>query len=210
MRMPVVSPKQRMRRLAEMVLPATAIAGAFLAVVAVGGTALAIMPAAPGNAPAELAQAEPPAEAPVYDEAAIRLGQRVWQEKINCGTCHGWNGAGVPDDPRSPVGANLRVTLLAPDQFADVVRCGRIGTDMPAFDARAYVDDRCYGLTEADLGDRTPQKRGTYLIAREIDGLVAYVYTTMVGRGESTREECVAYWGPNAPICDAFPPAPAP
>ena len=172
------------------------------------GGALAIVRPPAEEAPTEVAQAVEPAVE--YDEAMVRLGMRVWQEKINCGTCHGWNGAGVPDDPRSPAGSNLRETLLTPEFFAETVRCGRISTDMPAFDARAYVDDRCFGLTTEDLGDNTPQKRGTYLIAREIDALVAYVYTTMVGQDESTREECVAYWGPNAPICEAFAPAATP
>ena len=209
-RMSGVEKQPKERRL----LPRRLIAGGAAAVLiaAIAGGAFAIVPPPPASEgePAAVAQADPAPEEVVYDEAAVRLGQRVWQEKINCGTCHGWNGAGVPDDPRSPVGANLRESLLTPEQFAEVVRCGRISTDMPAFDARAYVDDRCYGLTTEDLGENTPQKRGTYLIGREIDGLVAYVYTVMVGQGESTREECVEYWGPNAPVCDAFEPAAAP
>ena len=193
-------------------LPRRLIAGGAAAVlvgaIASGAFAIVPPPASEGEPAAAVAQADPAPEELVYEEAAIALGMRVWQEKINCGTCHGWNGAGVPDDPRSPAGANLRESLLTPEQFAEAVRCGRIGTDMPAFDARAYVDDRCYGLTTEDLGENTPQKRGTYLIGREIDGLIAYVYTAMVGQGESTREECVEYWGPDAPICLAFTPAP--
>ena len=177
-----------------------------------GGGAFAIQPPAdPAAGDPAPAPPEPPGtDAAAYDEAAIRLGLRIWQEKINCGTCHGWNGAGEQDDPRSPPGANLREMLLTPDQFAEVVNCGRIGTLMPAFDARAYVDDRCFGLTEEQLGDQTPEKRGTYLIKREVDALVAYVYSTMVGAEGSTREECNDYWAVGAPICEAFPPAVAP
>ena len=150
---------------------------------------------------AQAQDAGAPAE---YDEAAIRLGFQVWKNKVDCGRCHGWNGNGLPDDPRAPVGANLRETLLDPEQFYDAVRCGRIGTEMPAFDARAYVDDRCYGLTREDLGADTPPAYGIYLIPREMNALVAYVYTNIIGRGPFTDDECRAYFGEEAQICDVL------
>lgn len=150
------------------------------------------------------AQAQDAGAAAEYDEAAIRLGFQVWKNKVWCGQCHGWNGNGLPDDPRAPVGANLRETLLAPDQFYEAVQCGRIGTEMPAFDARAYIDDRCYGLTREQLGANTPPAHGVYLIPREINGLIAYVYTNIVGRGPFTDEECRAYYGEDAAICDTI------
>lgn len=150
------------------------------------------------------ARAQDVSATPEYEEADIRRGLQVWKDKVWCGQCHGWSGNGLPDDPRAPVGFNLRETLLTPEQFADVVRCGRPGTEMPAFDARAYVDDRCYGLTEEDLGDMTPPKQGVYLIQREINGLIAYVYSTIVGRGPFTDEDCRAYYGEDASICDTI------
>ena len=64
-------------------------------------------------------QAQTPAAEGEYDEAAIRLGFQVWKDKVWCGQCHGWNGNGLPDDPRAPVGANLRETLLTPELFYD-------------------------------------------------------------------------------------------
>lgn len=141
---------------------------------------------------------------PEYTESQIRLGLQVWKDKIWCGQCHGWSGNGLPDDPRAPVGINLRETQLTPEQFAEVVKCGRPGTEMPAFDARAYVDDRCYGVTAEELGDMTPPKQGVYLINREIQGLVAYAYTNIVGQGPFTDEDCRAYYGEDASICDVL------
>jgi mono/diheme cytochrome c family protein len=136
-----------------------------------------------------------------FSDTAVALGFRIWSEKIGCNQCHGWNGIGLPDDPRAPVGANLRATQLTPDQMYTIVQCGIPGTQMPAFDARAYIDDRCYGATADDLGDQTPIKRGVYLIPREINAVVAYVFTNIVGRGEITEEECYAYFGEGAAIC---------
>lgn len=143
------------------------------------------------------------ADAPEYDQTAIDLGFRVWKEKVTCGQCHGWSGNGTPDDPRSPIGMSLRQTQLTPEQMYEVIKCGRPGTQMPAFDQRAYDDDRCYGVTAADLGNATPPKRGVYLIPREINALVAYIFTNQVGRpNEHTDAECRAYFGETATICD--------
>ena len=139
-----------------------------------------------------------------YDESAIALGFRVWKDKVWCGQCHGWAGNGLPDDPRAPVGANLRETALAPEQMYIMIQCGIPGTEMPAFDARAYVDDRCYGMTEEQLGEQTPQKVGVYLIPRELNGLIAYLYTNVVGQGPFTDEDCRAYYGEDAAICDTI------
>lgn len=167
-----------------------------------GALALAGAAMATLGATAQAQDATPPAVE--YDEAAIRLGFTVWKDKVWCGQCHGWSGNGLPDDPRAPVGANLRETYLTPEFFADAVRCGRPGTEMPAFDARAYIDDRCYGLTREDLGPRTPPSHGVYLIPREINGLIAYVYTNIVGKGPFTDEDCRAYYGQEAAICDTI------
>jgi hypothetical protein len=74
---------------------------------------------------------------------------------------------------------------------------------MPAFDQRAYEDDRCYGVTAEELGNATPPKRGVYLIPREINALVAYIFTHQVGRpNDFTDQECREYFGESATICD--------
>ncbi|MCW5697016.1 MAG: cytochrome c [Bauldia sp.] len=141
--------------------------------------------------------------APEYDQTAIDLGFRVWKEKVTCGQCHGWSGNGTPDDPRAPIGLSLRTTQLTPEQVYEVIKCGRPATQMPAFDQRAYEDDRCYGVTAAELGNATPPKRGVYLIPREINALVAYIFTHQVGRSNDfTDEDCRAYFGQTATICD--------
>lgn len=152
-------------------------------------------------APIEVAAAVEPEQ---YDETSIRLGFQVWKNKVWCGQCHGWSGNGLPDDPRAPVGASMRDTLLTPELLYEAIKCGRIGTEMPAFDARAYLDDRCYGLTAEQLGPDTPPAHGVYLIPRELNGLVAYIFTTMVGQGPFTDADCRAYYGEDAAICETI------
>ena len=80
------------------------------------------------------------------------FGKQIWLTKVNCRDCHGWSGNGLPDNPQAPGGHSLRKTTLTFDEIAEVIRCGRPGTQMPYFDRFAYTDDRCYGMTRSDLG----------------------------------------------------------
>lgn len=146
----------------------------------------------------------PPTPAPTYSEADILLGFTVWKTKVWCGECHGWSGNGLPDDPRAPVGANLREAQRTPEQIAEVIRCGIPGTPMPAFDARAYTDTRCYGVTRDQLGAMTPPLHAVSLIPREVRGLIAYLFTTVIGKPPFTDSDCRAYYGETAPVCDVL------
>lgn len=143
---------------------------------------------------------------PAASAQNVQLGMSVYKTKVDCGRCHGWPGNGVPDDPRSRAGSNLRATQLTREQLIEVIKCGRPGTLMPHFDARAYEDDRCYGVTRADLGDQTPPASPTSLIQREIVAVVDYLEARVIGRGAVTREECVEFFG-ETPVCNEYPPA---
>ena len=80
-------------------------------------------------------------------------GERVFFEKGQCNQCHGKFGNGVGDDPREN-GANLRESALDRETMIMMISCGVPGTNMPYFDKFSYTDDRCYGMTEADIGGR--------------------------------------------------------
>jgi mono/diheme cytochrome c family protein len=135
------------------------------------------------------------------------FGRQVWLSQANCADCHGWLGDGNNVDPRSPRGANLRETTLDADQLAEVILCGRPGTGMPYFDARAYTDDRCYGLTREQIGDAIPPEGATPLTARHARGLAAFILSDFAGKGDPTQEECRALLGPEADRCAALPAA---
>lgn len=134
-----------------------------------------------------------------------KLGKQIWLDKVNCRDCHGWGGHGVGDNPQAVTGANLRRTTLTPDQIAEVIRCGWPGTEMPYFDRLAYTDDRCYGMTEAQVGPLKPAPGIATLIKREVDGLVALITADFVGKGQPTFEECKEFWGATATLCDRYP-----
>lgn len=151
-----------------------------------------------------LAQDNAAAQAQEADPQVLALGMDVWKTKIGCPACHGWSGNGVPDDPRQPVGANLRQTQLDHAGLMEVIKCGRPATGMPHFDARAYKDKRCYGVTEADLGDQVPPSWGTFLIPREVEAVTTYIEARMKGRGPFTFAECEEYYGADAEICRLF------
>src|SRR6266516_4405060 len=112
----------------------------------------------------------PPAWAQTADPADIAAGMRLFRQKGNCQACHGWAGDGRKMDSQMPDGANLRESMLDRETLITIIKCGRPGTGMPAYDKFAYSDGRCYGLKQADLrspGRQMPDPPAT-LQAREI------------------------------------------
>ena len=135
-------------------------------------------------------------------------GRRVFLEKADCGYCHGWAGDGAGQGQSPGGAANLRRSQLGRDQLIMVVSCGIPGTAMPHFDEDAYTDTRCYGMTEADLGDRTPTlPPSTTLPKRDIEALVDYLLVKVIGHGTVTRAECQDAFGESARSCDDYPAA---
>jgi hypothetical protein len=88
-----------------------------------------------------------------------------------------------------------------------VISCGIPGTAMPHFDEFAYTDRRCYGMTEEELGGRTPAlPPSTTLAKREIEVIADYLLARIIGRSDVTRQECLAT--PGAGVCDGLPAGP--
>ncbi|HXH25337.1 MAG TPA: hypothetical protein VNI78_08820, partial [Vicinamibacterales bacterium] len=99
------------------------------------------------------------------------------------------------------VALSLRETSLDREQILEVVRCGRPGTGMPYHDRDAYRDDRCYGLTQQQLGKDVPPRPRSFLTPDEMEAVAAYVVTAIKGKGPPTQEDCVAFWGAGAREC---------
>ena len=81
----------------------------------------------------------------------IASGQRIYRQKADCQSCHGWAGDGRKMDSQMPDGANLRTPKLDRAKLIVAIKCGVPGKQMPAFDKFAYTDGRCYNLKQADL-----------------------------------------------------------
>jgi mono/diheme cytochrome c family protein len=148
--------------------------------------------------------------APVTHAAAqdFTQGRRAYLEKADCGYCHGWAGDGAGQGQSPGGAANLRRSQLDREQLIMVIGCGVPGTAMPHFDEQAYTDTRCYGMTEAELGDRTPAlPPSTTLPKRDIEALADYLLAKVVGRGPITREECLEAFGERGRSCNDYPPA---
>ncbi len=181
---------------------------AALGAAAVGGALWLAM----AGAGALTANAQTPA-AQTFDPDVVARGFAVFKEKVNCASCHGWSGNGVPDDPRQPVGANLRATMMTHEQLIMIIRCGIPGTGMPYFDRLAYTDGRCYGLTPAMLGANMPTASEVTLINRELEAVATYIEAVLKGHDAFTLEECEAYHGVGAEYCRVLmlnPAAPVP
>jgi Cytochrome C oxidase, cbb3-type, subunit III len=144
-----------------------------------------------------------PAHAQVPDPADIADGMRLFRQKGNCQACHGWAGDGRKMDSQMPDGANLRASVLDRETLIMLIKCGRPGSGMPAFDKFAYSDGRCYGLKQADIKARNlamPDPPAT-LQAREIEALADFMLAKIIGKGPMDRTKCVDYWGSDVELC---------
>jgi len=149
--------------------------------------------------------AQAPAQSP--DPSDIAEGLRLYQQKANCQACHGWAGDGHKTDNQMPDGANLRETKLNRAGLVMVIKCGRLNSQMPAFDKFAYSDGRCYGKTQADLkgyATRMPDPPAT-LQAREIDLIADFLMAKVVGKGPLDHAKCVELWGSDVEACKQYP-----
>ena len=170
----------------------------FVFVLAIGLSPTAAFPqgaAAPSNA-APLSASSP----------SVQRGKEVFKSVAQCQFCHGWDGGG----DSSEYGGNapsLRATQLDRDQIAETVKCGRSGAGMPYHDRNAYTaEDKCYGMTEADLGTTNmPLKPIAFLAQRDIDAVADYVATVVKGEPPvPTHEECVVFFGSETHACDKY------
>jgi mono/diheme cytochrome c family protein len=135
--------------------------------------------------------------------------RRLYLDKAQCSYCHGWAGDGAGEGQSNGGAANLRQTRLNRAQLVMVILCGRPGTAMPHFDESAYSDKRCYGMTESQLGSRTPAlPPGSTLQAREAEAIADYLLAKFVGRGAATRPECEESFGKGARSCGEYPAKP--
>jgi hypothetical protein len=154
-----------------------------------------------------LAAAFAPNVAAAGDDFAY--GRRLFLDKAECAFCHGWagDGSGHPQSPGRA--ANLRKSQLDRATLVTTILCGIPGTAMPHFDELAYTDKRCYGMTEAELGDRTPTlPPSTTLQRREVEVIADYLLAKVIGRGAVTRAECLETYGAGAQHCDDYPEKP--
>ena len=149
-----------------------------------------------------------PAEAAAQpSDRNVAAGRRLYHQKADCQSCHGWSGDGVKMDNQAPDGANLRQSRLDREQLVFVIKCGLPGREMPAFDRLAYTDDRCLGRTRADLdrmGLSLPEP-GATLQNREVERLVDFLLAKVVGRGDMNRERCIDFWGEEVDVCSRLP-----
>jgi mono/diheme cytochrome c family protein len=137
------------------------------------------------------------------DPTDIAEGMRLYQQKGNCRACHGWAGDGRNTDSEMPVGANLRETRLGRTGLVTTIKCGRLNSQMPAFDKFAYSDGRCYGKTLADLKaypTRMPDPPSV-LQPREIELITDFLIAKVVGKGPMDHATCVDFWDADAEVC---------
>ena len=122
------------------------------------------------------------------EKRAIDYGREIFKNKAQCQFCHKWDGSG--DQGYGGNALSLRSTQLTREQMAMVVKCGR-------------PDKRCYGMDREMAGENMPIAGiNQTLNPSEIQSVVNYVFAEYVGRGPSTYDECVAFWGADTKQCE--------
>jgi hypothetical protein len=147
------------------------------------------------------------ARAQAPDPQDVAEGMRIYRQKGDCQTCHGWAADGRKMDTQMPDGANLRTTRLPRAAIIAAIKCGRPGRGMPAFDRLAYSDGRCNDLKQADLkrqGLELPDPAAT-LQPREVEMLADFLFDKVIGKGPMDRAKCIEYWGEEVDACKEFP-----
>jgi cytochrome c553 len=149
----------------------------------------------------------PAARTQTVDAGDVAEGMSLYQQKANCQACHGWAGDGRKMDNEMPAGTNLREVKLSRSALLAIIKCGRPGTSMPAYDKLAYSDGRCFGMKQADLKalpTRMPDPPAT-LQPREMELLADFLLAKIVGKGPMDRAKCIEYWGSDVEACRDFP-----
>ena len=115
---------------------------------------------------------------------SIARGRVLYQERVGCAVCHGWDGGGAEEAGATPL-LGLEMTL---DVVAQIIACGRPGTTMEGF-----ARDSCEAAS--------PGPAAGSMSARQLNDVATYV-TEMLIPG-ATVEECEAVLGVDAPSCVA-------
>jgi len=157
-----------------------------------------------GAASAADGPAVPALHAQAADATDVAEGMRLYLQKGDCQACHGWAADGRKMDSQMPDGPNLRETKLNRERLIQTIKCGRPGTGMPAFDKFAYSDGRCYGMKQSDLKSPMPDPAATFQ-QREIELVVNFLLSKVVGKGPMNHVTCVEYWGSDVETCREFP-----
>ncbi len=132
----------------------------------------------------------------------VKAGLAIWKT-TGCVDCHGPFADGDREDDDFPIGANLRMTRLDSIALKTTIRCGRIGTGMPAFEDGAYATRECYGRLPG-VRPENLQPTPRLLTSDEIDLVIAYLQARIIGRGKITREECLSYYDDQPETCEDY------
>ena len=125
-------------------------------------------------------------------------------KKGNCMGCHKWHGDG--GGGYGGVALSLRETGLDREQLITIIACGRPGTNMPFFDKKGYVDDRCFGLKFSDFeGDNKnrPLRAKNFLNARQIDAVVDFIINDLQGQ-KLSKDYCIKFFGKPTRSCEGL------
>lgn len=143
------------------------------------------------------------AQSAAPDPQDVAEGMRIFRQKADCQSCHGWAGDGRKMDTQMPDAPSLRTSRLPRGGVVAAIKCGRPGREMPAFDRLAYTDARCNNTTKADL-DRaglTLTDPAATLQPREIEMVADFLFAKVIGQGPMDHAKCVEYWGGEVDVC---------
>jgi len=130
------------------------------------------------------------------NEDKVKAGLELWKGS-GCSDCHGAFANGERERDESPAGANLRTARLDAAALKRVISCGRVGAEMPAFIEGAGSAPAC----GQGVGEYSAPRS---LTPDQIDTIIAYLQARIVGHGQITKSECLAYYDNKADQCEDY------
>lgn len=130
-------------------------------------------------------------------------GALVWADG-GCSICHNSIGqAGTTGE--APPGPNLWRSRLTKEQLKETISCGRENTQMPYHLIGAFTTRACWGRPAGKVPDNAAG--GAELTEQQIDTLVDFLVTNVVGKAPINKEKCALFFGGNQanPTCASFP-----
>ena len=129
-------------------------------------------------------------------EYSFKTGMFLYK-KAKCNSCHFWHANG--GNSHGGAAPSLRTTALSENELLTVIKCGRLGTNMPFF-SRNYKEDKSCNHIEDNI---MPLKGTVLLRDNEINYLVLFINNEIKNK-PITKHFCIEYFNKNSSTCENF------
>lgn len=132
-------------------------------------------------------------------EISIKKGISLYK-KATCNSCHFWHANG--GNSHGGAAPSLRTTTLSKSELLRIIKCGRVGTNMPFFSRDYKINNNCKNVkSNINNEDHMFSVKGSVLLSdNEINYLVRFIRNE-IQNIPITKTFCIEYFKKNNNIC---------